>query len=82
MHESLTEQSKVQVINTRVLGEDEVIFTGNCMKQVPFIDFAGLDIARDINGKLWLMEVNRSPGFAKYFGQTGVNLANTLYDNK
>ncbi|RYX79065.1 hypothetical protein EON76_04130 [bacterium] len=41
---------------------------------------AGIDIVRTAYGKLVLLEVNRSPGFAKFYDLTGINLADRLYE--
>lgn len=45
------------------------------------LDFVGYDIARDKNGKLWLLEMNRSPQFQSYYAKTGENLAEVLADH-
>ncbi|RYF29208.1 MAG: hypothetical protein EOO17_02330 [Chloroflexi bacterium] len=79
---SMTEGDKAESVDSRALSQDEIDFTRRAMKQSPTLDIAGIDIARTINGKLILLEVNRSPGFAKFYEITGVNLADRLYERK
>jgi glutathione synthase/RimK-type ligase-like ATP-grasp enzyme len=80
-------QSKIldqntQAIDSRPLETDEIDFSSRIGQQVPFMDIIGLDIARNSDGKLYLMEVNRSPGFGNFAMLTGVNLASFLYGEK
>jgi len=79
--QSMTEGNKARGIEPRTLMQDEVKFSKDLAAQAPGLDFAGIDIARSTDGKLYLMEVNRSPGFAKFYELTGINLANKLYES-
>lgn len=76
---SMTEGNKAEGVNARTLTNDEVTFSLNLIKKAPDLDIVGIDIARAADGKLSLMEVNRSPGFAKFYELTGFNLADKLY---
>lgn len=49
------------------------------MAKAPELDIAGIDVARTTKGKLIAIEINRSPGFAKFYELTGFNLADQLY---
>ena len=80
--QSMTEGSKAQGLSSRSLRYDEISFLTNIIKQVPKLEFVGIDIARSTNGGLNLIEVNRSPGFARFFDLTGVNLAHQLYKDQ
>ena len=75
----MTEGIKAQAIDSRVLMQDEIDFSSAVMKQAPDLDMVGIDVARTSDGKLGLMEVNRSPGFAKFYELTGTNLADKIY---
>lgn len=77
--QSMTEGNKAQGTHSRDLTQDEISFASSLMKQVPTLDIVGIDIARTVDGVLKLMEVNRSPGFAKFYELTGFNLAGKLY---
>ncbi|MGV9001821.1 MAG: ATP-grasp domain-containing protein [Candidatus Saccharimonadaceae bacterium] len=77
--QSMTEGEKAQGVTYRTLTKDETKFSLGLMEQAPGLDIVGIDIARTIDGKLKLMEVNRSPGFAKFKELTNVNLADLLY---
>ena len=77
--QSMTEGNKAQGISSRALMQNEIKFSTNVAKRAPSLDFAGLDIAYDSDGQLRLMEVNRSPGFAKFYELTNINLADILY---
>jgi len=79
--QSMTEGNKARGIKPRALMQDEVKFSKDLAAQAPGLGFAGIDIARSTDGKLYLMEVNRSPGFAKFHELTGINLASKLYEN-
>ena len=77
--QSMIEGQKAEGINSRLLTQDEIEFTAKLKESAPELDFVGIDIARADDGMLYLMEVNRSPGFAKFEELTGVNLADKLY---
>jgi hypothetical protein len=77
--QSMTEGKKAQGLNSRALTQDEIKFSVNLIKQAPGLDIVGIDIARTSDRELKLMEVNRSPGFAKFYELTGFNLADKLY---
>ena len=77
--QSMTVNDKAQSVGSRILSQDEIDFSSTIIQQCPSLDIVGIDIARSLDGKLSLMEVNRSPGFAKFFELTGVNLADRLY---
>jgi len=78
--QSMTEGNKAQGVNSRALTQDEIKFSLNLIEQTPGLDVVGIDIASTSDGKISLMEVNRSPGFAKFYELTGFNLADKLYD--
>ncbi|MDB5162990.1 MAG: hypothetical protein JWN28_597 [Candidatus Saccharibacteria bacterium] len=82
IRQSKTIDQGTQAIDSRYLTPDEVDFCLKIGLQAPSLDIIGLDIARTSNGKLYLIEVNRSPGFGKFAELTGVNLADFLYDEK
>jgi glutathione synthase/RimK-type ligase-like ATP-grasp enzyme len=75
----MTEGQKAESANSRNLTQDEIDFSLNLIKQAPGLDIVGVDAARASDGILYLMEVNRSPGFAKFHELTGANLADMLY---
>lgn len=77
---NMTEGQKALAVDFRQLADDEIEFSLNVMKQSPGLDIIGIDVARTLGGTLNLMEVNRSPGFAKFEELTGVNLASILYE--
>ncbi len=77
--QSMTEGNKAQGTSSRALNQDEIEFSSNLIKKAPTLDIVGIDIARTDSGELKLMEVNRSPGFAKFYDLTGFNLADKLY---
>jgi len=79
--QSMTEGNKTRGIKPRELMQDEVKFSKDLAAQAPGLDFTGIDIARSTDGKLYLLEVNRSPGFAKFYELTDINLANKLYES-
>lgn len=79
VHQSKTEDTDVVVLNSRALTSAEMDFSKRVMRGALAIEAAGIDMARTADGRLWLMEVNRSPGFAKFYDHTGVNLADALY---
>ena len=80
VRQSMTENSKAQGVSARELTDDEVQFSLSVMEKAPDLEIVGLDIARTTSGELRLIEVNRSPGFAKFYELTGVNLAKNLYE--
>lgn len=73
-----TEQS-TQAVDSRELTEDEIRFASEVGKKRTNMDIVGLDVVRTIEGILYLLEVNRSPGFGAFEKLTGVNLADILY---
>lgn len=77
---SMTENGRSRSVDCRDLTQGELDFSLSIYNQSPELDFIGIDVARTSDGALNLMEVNRSPGFAKFEQLTGVNLANILYD--
>lgn len=42
------------------------------------VTFAGLDIIQDSNGKLWFIEINRTPGFSNFLRDCGSEKLDTL----
>ncbi|MEP7205215.1 MAG: hypothetical protein ABI716_03415 [Candidatus Saccharibacteria bacterium] len=81
IRQNKTSKQITQAIDSRKLVQDEIDFSANVMCRNSSLDIVGLDIARTSAGKLSLMEVNRSPGFAKFEQLTGFNLASMLYGN-
>ncbi len=75
----MTSERNTQAVDSRKLTKDEIDFSLKIAKQNRQMDMIGLDIVHAADGKLYLLEVNRSPGFAKFAELTGVNLASTLY---
>lgn len=75
-------QQSTQAVSARPLLPDEVDFSLAISQRVANMDMLGLDIARVSGGKLYLMEMNRSPGFGKFTELTHINLASVLYDEK
>jgi len=82
IRESKTSDQSTQAVDSRSLTQDEIDFSLNVGQQAPDLDIIGLDISRTPNGKLYLIEVNKSPGFGKFAELTGVNLASFLYGEK
>lgn len=80
VRQSKTLEQSTQAVDSRHLTQDEIDFSLDVGRQAAGMDIIGLDIARTSDGKLYLMEVNRSPGFAKFEELTGVNLASILYE--
>jgi len=76
---SKTSKESTQAVDSRSLSQDEIDFSLKIGQQAPTLDIIGLDIARTSNDGLYLMEVNRSPGFGKFAELTGTNLARFLY---
>lgn len=79
VRDSMTPQQKTQAVASRRLTEQEIEFAAIIAARAPGLDLIGLDIVRTKGGQLYLLEVNRSPGFAAFANLTGVNLANILY---
>lgn len=77
--QSMTEGNKAQGVSSRELAADEIEFIQKLMEAAPELEVAGIDVARTVEGGLKLMEVNRSPGFAKFNELTGANLADIIY---
>ena len=75
-------EQNTQALDARTLGSDEIDFSSRIGQQVPSMSIIGLDIARNSDGRLYLIEVNRSPGFGKFAELTGINLASFLYGEK
>jgi len=80
VRQSMTEGSKAQGVSYRSLTKDEIQFSLRLMQKAPGLDIVGLDIARTSSGELRLIEVNRSPGFAKFHELTSINLADIIYE--
>ncbi len=78
---NMTSNTSSEVIDSRKLTQEEIDFSSNIMNMAPDMDFVGLDIAFTSGGDLKLMEVNRSPGFAKFHKLTDINLASVLYES-
>ena len=79
IRQSMTAESTAAIMNSRELTRDEIEFAKKVVGAFPSLDIVGLDVARTIDGQLKIMEVNRSPGFAKFYALTSINLANELY---
>jgi len=80
IRQSKTSDQNTQAVDSRPLTKDEMEFSLKIGELAPNLDIIGIDIARTSNGELYLMEVNRSPGFGKFAELTGVNLASLLYE--
>ena len=80
IRQNKTSQQGTKVIDSRLLAQNEIDFSLRVMSHISHVDFAGLDVVRTENSALTLIEVNRSPGFAKFNDQTGVELADVLYE--
>lgn len=79
IRQNMTEDVTAQAISSRELTKDEFTFAAKVAAERPDLDMIGLDIAVLPAGELYLMEANRSPGFAKFYTLTGINLATKLY---
>lgn len=79
VRQNMTENATTQAISSRELTKDEFIFSTKIAAEHLDLDMIGLDIAITPDNKLYLMEANRSPGFAKFHALTGINLAIELY---
>lgn len=77
---SMSDSRTAQSFDTRLLTPDEAEYALNVMRRAPELDMVGIDMARTANGELKVLEVNRSPGFAKFHELTGFNLAQELYE--
>lgn len=82
IRQSKTLAQSTMAVDSRELTQQEIDFSAKIGKQTLSMDIVGLDIARTSDGKLFLMEANRSPGFAKFNELTGVNLATLLYSEE
>ena len=82
VRQSKTLDQNTQALDVRPLESDEIDFSSKIGQQAPSMNIIGLDIARNSDGKLYLMEVNRSPGFGKFAELAGINLASLLYGEK
>lgn len=80
VRQHMTEGAAMQTISSRELTEDERAFAAKIAAKCPDLDMVGLDIAAVTDGRFHLMEANRSPGFAKFYMLTGINLASLLYN--
>jgi len=79
LRRSMTDEQKTHAVDSCKLSMDETVFAANIAKKTPELDMIGLDIARTADDKLFLIEVNRSPGFGAFEKLTGANLADILY---
>ncbi|MEO7905008.1 MAG: YheC/YheD family protein, partial [Candidatus Saccharimonadales bacterium] len=79
VRQSKTHHQKTRVTDIRQLTRDEIDFSTKIHARISSIDLLGIDIARTVDGKLHLIEVNRSPGFAAFTALTNVNLSGLLY---
>lgn len=79
IRQSKNQDQNTQAIDSRHLAQSEIAFSEKVTKHARRMDIMGIDIARTADGKLYLMEVNRSPGFGKFNELTGINLASSLY---
>lgn len=74
-----TQEQNTEAVSARELSDDEIEFAVEVSAAAPALDILGLDVARAQNGRLYLLEANRSPGFAKFKQLTGINLADIFY---
>lgn len=77
--QTMTEGQKAEALDSRRLLQDEMDFSRQIIAAMPSLDIVGIDVARTNEGKLKLLEANRSPGFAKFYELTSINLASILY---
>lgn len=82
IRQSKTSNQSTQAVDTRELIQEEIDFSLKVAQKAHNMDIIGLDIARTSDGKLYLMEANRSPGFGVFNKLTSVNLAAILYEGK
>ena len=82
IRQSKTADQNTQAVDSRNLTPQEVDFSLNVGKKAIGMDIIGIDIARTSDENLYLMEVNRSPGFGLFAQLTGINLASNLYGEK
>jgi len=80
IRQNKTLQQPVRVVDSRELTKEEIDFSLNVIRQFASLDLVGLDVARTLDEKLSLIEVNRSPGFAKFDQLTGVDIAEIVYE--
>ncbi len=76
---SMTDEHKTLAINYRKLTAEEIDFATKITAKAPSFSVLGLDIAHTKEDGLFLMEVNRSPGFGAFEKLTNVNLADFIY---
>lgn len=76
---SQTEVKSARAVASRKLTQDEILFAESIAAAAPTLDILGLDVARSTDGKLYVLEANRSPGFGAFAELAGVNLADELY---
>ena len=79
LRRSKSSDENTQAVDSRLLAQDEIDFSLRIGEKGPSMDIIGLDIVRTEDGRLYLLEVNRSPGFGKFEKLTGINLAGVLY---
>lgn len=82
IRQSKTLAQNTQAVDSRNLTQEEIDFSSKIGQQALNMDIVGLDVAHTSDGKLYLMEVNRSPGFGMFAKMTGANLASFLYAEK
>lgn len=76
---SQTEVKSAGAVASRKLTPDEIVFAESIAAAAPTLDILGLDVARSTDGRLYVLEANRSPGFGAFATLTAVNLADELY---
>jgi hypothetical protein len=79
VRQSMTLHQKTHAIDSRKLTSHEFEFALGVASKIPSLDMVGLDIALTKDGQLYLIEANRSPGFATFADLTNENLADILY---
>lgn len=80
IRQSKTIDQGTKAVAARPLTQDEIDFAQSIAQKASDLDIIGLDIVCNEAGDLFLLEVNRSPGFGKFYELTGVNLADHLYE--
>lgn len=70
-----TVNSKVKVSGLEQAPPDVIEFTSQAYELVPQMQLVGFDIIRTVDGRLMLIEVNRSPQFSRYNEISDTNLA-------
>lgn len=71
---SKTKNSKVKVLGSLVLPENVVSFAESIVSKIN-LDLTGMDIVETIDGQLFLLEVNRSCCFSRFYEVSGINVA-------